>query len=661
MSYSSKGFDIKKVNYTTLTHEGEIENDKQRILNKFNFFFGNSKGQLTSSIRIDNFSNTNEPQSVNKINTNPKNNSKKKEENIEKYSIQYNTKYNTAQKSTMANSIQQSKNNLINYDNTLNKKEKKISLIEYNKNKNNNTKNNINNNQNNNNIIRINNNNILEKNSIKVFDFETISSKKESKNKIKYNKINSKKTVSSKLEEKENEEINSDSDTKKESKELNFKTKNLLSGDFDVDRESDSILDLENNNNPDKIEESYLNNNKLSQNGEYEPENNLNIISPYHNSKDYRNNKFTKLFVKNPNYLISNRLIDEFNEENFISSNKNYKFISKMREENQQIIQMKIKNILKLSDYSIYNLLSFCYDKYNDLIKYTNKYISTKIKKSFSNIFEKKIFSFQKKYNKLFEVKNFFFEQKNFIKHKRTYPFLNLIISCKIITEKRDISIEFGYNYTLNSKNYNNIWKIDIKKKSNIILWISSELEKFNNYSKRFCYIPPISTFSNGDSFILEINIFSKNGSINPNSIEWTNVIINDAPDEFFEKKPIGKSIPYDALRACEIENMIHLWKVIYDNSNNILINEFKKIFEKKFQIENIVFDISKIYFYKIKMIAKNIGKIPKNIFTNFDIDIIPYDAEIINEIQCIGLLNTVNSYKIRLGTNIIFYLTDIK
>ena len=661
MSYSSKGFDIKRVNYTTLTHEGEIENDKQRILNKFNFFFGNSKGQLTSSIRIDNFSNTNEPQSVNKINTNPKNNSKKKEENIEKYSIQYNTKYNTAQKSTMANSIQQSKNNLINNDNTLNKKEKKISLIEYNKNKNNNTKNNINNNQNNNNIIRINNNNILEKNSIKVFDFETISSKKESKNKIKYNKINSKKTVSSKLEEKENEEINSDSDTKKESKELNFKTKNLLSGDFDVDRESDSILDLENNNNPDKIEESYLNNNKLSQNGEYEPENNLNIISPYHNSKDYRNNKFTKLFVKNPNYLISNRLIDEFNEENFISSNKNYKFISKIREENQQIIQMKIKNILKLSDYSIYNLLSFCYDKYNDLIKYTNKYISTKIKKSFSNIFEKKIFSFQKKYNKLFEVKNFFFEQKNFIKHKRTYPFLNLIISCKIITEKRDISIEFGYNYTLNSKNYNNIWKIDIKKKSNIILWISSELEKFNNYSKRFCYIPPISTFSNGDSFILEINIFSKNGSINPNSIEWTNVIINDAPDEFFEKKPIGKSIPYDALRACEIENMIHLWKVIYDNSNNILINEFKKIFEKKFQIENIVFDISKIYFYKIKMIAKNIGKIPKNIFTNFDIDIIPYDAEIINEIQCIGLLNTVNSYKIRLGTNIIFYLTDIK
>ena len=658
MSYSSKGFDIKKVSYTTITHEGEIENDKQRILNKFNFFFGNSKGQLTSSVRINNFSNTNEPELVNKINTNPKNNNEKKEENIEKYSIQLNTKYNTAQKSTKANSIQQSRNNLLNNENKLNKKEKRISPIEYN---NNNNKTNINNNQNNNNLIKI---NVFDKNSSKVFDFETLCSKKDPKNKIKSNKINTKKTMSSKLEEKENEEINSDSDTKKESKELNFKTKNLLSGDFDVDRESDSILDLENINNPDKRDESYLNNNKLSQNGEYEPDNNIHLISPYHNTKDSRNNKYTKLFVKNPNYLISNRLIDEFNEENCISANKSYKFISKIREENQQIIQMKIKNILKLNDYSIYHLLSFCYERYNDLIKYTNKYISKKIQKSFSNIFEKKIFSFQKKYKNFFEVQNFFFEQKNFIKHKRTYPFLNLVISCKIITEKRDKSIEFGYNFKLNSKNYNNIWKIDIKKKSNIILWISSELEQFNNYSRRFCYIPPISTFSNGDSFILEINIFSKNGSINPNSIEWTDVIINDAPDEFFEKKPIGKSIPYDALRACEIENMIHLWKVDYNINNNNLINEFKKIFEKKFQIENIVFDISKIYFYKIKMIAKIIGKIPKNIFTNFDIDIIPYDDEIINEIQCIGLLNTVkysNSYKIRLGTNIIFYLTDIK
>ena len=515
MSYSSKGFDLKKINYTTITHEGEIENDKQRILNKFNFFFGNSKGQLTSSVHIEN--NSNEAQIVSKKNTNP--NEKRIENgNLEKFIIQTNSKYNTAQKSTMANSIQHSKKNLLNNESKIN-----------NENKTNEKK-----------QLSSKENDILKKNSSKVFDFETLSSKKESKSKINNIRLNQKKTVSLKLEEKENEDINSDSDTKKESKELNFKTKNLLSGDFDVDRESDSILDMDKNNIPEKANESYLNNNKLSQNGEYEPDNNLNIISPYHNAKDSNGNKFSKLFNKNPNYLISNRLInDEFNDSNYIGINKSYKFISKIREENQQIIQIKLKNFLKLNDYSLYYLLSFCYEIYNYLIKYTNKSISTKIKISFSNIFEKKISSFSKIYSKLFEVNNFFFEQKNFTKHKRTYPFLNLVISCKIITEEKNKSIEFGYNFLLNSKNYNNIWKIDIKKKSKVTLWVSSELEQFNNYSKRYCYISPISTFCNGDSFILEINIFSKNGAINPNSIEWTNPIIEDTTDEIFEKNQL--------------------------------------------------------------------------------------------------------------------------
>ena len=244
MSYSSKGFDLKKINYTTITHEGEIENDKQRILNKFNFFFGNSKGQLTSSVHIEN--NSNEAQNVSKKNTNP--NEKRIENgNLEKFIIQTNSKYNTAQKSTMANSIQHSKKNLLNNESKIN-----------NENKTNEKK-----------QLSSKENDILKKNSSKVFDFETLSSKKESKSKINNIRLNQKKTVSLKLEEKENEDINSDSDTKKESKELNFKTKNLLSGDFDVDRESDSILDMDKNNIPEKANESYLNNNKLSQNGEY--------------------------------------------------------------------------------------------------------------------------------------------------------------------------------------------------------------------------------------------------------------------------------------------------------------------------------------------------------------------------------------------------------
>jgi hypothetical protein len=63
-------------------------------------------------------------------------------------------------------------------------------------------------------------------------------------------------------------------------------------------------------------------------------------------------------------------------------------------------------------------------------------------------------------------------------------------------------------------------------------------------------------------------------------------------------------------------------------------------------------------------MNAANIGKIQKNNFTHFDIDIIPYESELLNEIQSIGLLNTVHylkSFKIRVGMEVIFYLIDVQ
>ena len=158
--------------------------------------------------------------------------------------------------------------------------------------------------------------------------------------------------------------------------------------------------------------------------------------------------------------------------------------------------------------------------------------------------------------------------------------------------------------------------------------------------------------------------IYSKNGPIDPNSIEWTKPIFSEVSYGMFEKKPVGNSYPYDPLRACEIENMIHLWRSELEIQDINLINEFKTIFGKKFIINSISFDISKFIYYKIHMIAYNIGKIPKNIFSSFDIDIIPYENELFNEIQCIGLLNTanyLNSFQIRVGTNVIFYLTDVK
>jgi hypothetical protein len=62
-------------------------------------------------------------------------------------------------------------------------------------------------------------------------------------------------------------------------------------------------------------------------------------------------------------------------------------------------------------------------------------------------------------------------------------------------------------------------------------------------------------------------------------------------------------------------------------------------------------------------MVANKIGIIKKNNFINFQINIVPYEDNIQNEIQHIGLLNSkvfMENINIRIGTNIIIYITDI-
>ena len=631
MSISSKGLDLKKQNFATITHEEELENDKQRILKKFNFLSNNRNQLITNNESIDNNSNEQINQSEvyysNEIKKENKNTGS--EFNTINSILNFNYKYNTAQKSTMTNSIQASKQYLLEKNNTIN------STIQNNK------------------------KNIIIKGTQQPSEIntETITSNREKEKEkeignIKINPNQNFETIYSKKDDKGDDIIDSDSNTKKESsRELNFKTKNILSGDFDIGKDSDSISGIQQNDSFHK-----------SNNNEYENENNINLISPY--QKDYNNKKYLKFFNKNPAYIISNRLInDDLNKFHIMNQNQNYKFISKIREKNQQIKQLNIKSFLKLKDYALYNLLSYCYEMYNTLMLNTNKFISRKINLVFNNLFEKPINSFSTIYKEYFELTNFFFIEKYFKKSKKSISLINLVLQCKIITNELNKSIEFGYNFTVNKKKYNNLWIIDIKPKKKISLWISSEIDLLSNHSKRFCYTSPISTFSKGDLFQLDIVIYCKNGPIEPNSIEWTKPIISNTTEGIFEKKPVGNSYPYDPLRACEIENMIHLWRSDYEIKNITLIDEFKKTFGKKFYIKYIYFDISKFYFYKIQMTAYNIGKINKNIFTNFEIEIVPYECELFNEIQCIGLLNTfyLSSFKIRIGTDVTFYLTDVK
>lgn len=410
------------------------------------------------------------------------------------------------------------------------------------------------------------------------------------------------------------------------------------------------------------------NNNNLSQGGGNSGFDNYdeNYFCPRYEKINLREKKLQRLFAFSPEYDMSYRLInDELNNNKSFSTNSEYKFINQIREENQQIQRINYKSFIRLSDYSLYYLISFIFENYNTLVYKTNKYIYSKINLSMNNIFKRVIEDFSKKYKNILRIEKFSFFQKNFVFHKKSFPLLNLVLKAKIVSNEINKCYEIGYTYMINQKEYNNIWKFDLRKKnSSITTWFSSECEIFNDNLNRFCYSQPISSFSVGDVIEIHINIFSKNGAINPFSIQWSEVKIEEAPKGFYQKSMVKSPYLFDKLRACEVENMIHFWRTDKNFlENSILIKEFKKIFMRHFIIETIFYDVSKIYLYKIFLRANSVGKITKNKFANFEFEVVQKDQEIQNEIQSIFLLNSnffADKIQIRQGSNVIFYVIDL-
>ena len=227
-----------------------------------------------------------------------------------------------------------------------------------------------------------------------------------------------------------------------------------------------------------------------------------------------------------------------------------------------------------------------------------------------------------------------------------------------------------------NPQEYVNIWKFDLKNKKDISLWFSSETEEYKNGLIRHCYFHPIMGFNKDDTIRLRINIFSKMGIIDPYTIEFNDLYVYSSPEHSFweyEKSIVKNHKYFEKMRICELENMVHLWKNEKSLSNKDNINEFKKYFKDNFKIYDVSYDFTKFYIFKIKMEARNIGKIliiiiflgivKKNKFTNFDIEIKHWKETLTNETQCLGLLNInqiLPKFELRVGTYVIFYFTDV-
>ena len=369
-------------------------------------------------------------------------------------------------------------------------------------------------------------------------------------------------------------------------------------------------------------------------------------------------------FIKQPIYDISSRYLNEENVNlKHILPSKKFLFITDIEEEIKRMPIISFKKILNLSDKSLFNLLSFSYDNYLSIIS-LNNLVKNKVVKSLKAIFQHAINDFKHKYESFLKVIDYNFIQKNIMLNRKKNNLLNLEIKCEIVTEEINKSYEIGCNYISNNKNYDYLWKIDIKNKKDINIWICTELNKINNASKNFTYTSQVSSFCHGDMINLQFNIFSEGNIINPISIEWTEPAISLVPGGVFEKSKYISPYSFDQIRACEVETQILFWKNILPENDGGIVNEVKKIYGKFFDIQNIRYDVSKFYFFKVEMKANKIGCLKSNKFSKFDINIIDYNENVENEIQCIYLMNSYyysQKMDIRIGTKVILYIVDMK
>ena len=368
---------------------------------------------------------------------------------------------------------------------------------------------------------------------------------------------------------------------------------------------------------------------------------------------------------KNNHYDISenNYLIDiNFLLKNFVPYEKEFKFIQDIEKDMENMPKIKITKFINLNEKCIFNFLQYIYDYYLVLIK-VNSVISKKIIYSLNNIFANMIENFKIKHTNLFKLENFYFKNVKIILNQTIVHTFNLIIICKVITKDYNKSYDISCNYISNNKSQiDYLWKIDIKKKNDIKIWLNSEIYHINKIYKRFTYGPQISTFSFGDEIKFIVNVFNKDFQLNPSYIEWLTPVINDIENDAYEKTKFKKYDYFDPLRSCEIEVQILIWENC-PPQYSLIVNEYKKILIKNFKIINVMFYKNKYKFYKFETIAYKTGVFSKNRFLSFDLNIIEENDILQNEVQCIYLMNSnffSKKMDIRIGTKVIFYITDM-
>ena len=417
------------------------------------------------------------------------------------------------------------------------------------------------------------------------------------------------------------------------------------------------------------------------------------LFSKYNSSLMSNNNSFRlyPLFGKNCSYDISTRLLNDEISHNIMNlpspDDNRYKFIKEITDSNIKERENKIKNekvfekLLQMDNDTFYYLMFFLYDDYSK-IKSLNRQINKKIRECFIKQQKPIIDGFKEQYKSILEMTSLKYQSIIQNDNNKIIPLFDVIITAKIKPSKQDyISHILGYNYRHKFSNKNNEYlnqfQFDIRPRSAHLIWFSSEVDEYCYSSTRFCYTQSISSFSYNDSIQFRINLMSPLGMLELSQFKWNELQSNiNIPRELYEKNILRKETEFDRFRDCEIENIVHLWKQAKHYLTNehynkkctplmrhkVLIHSFIEIMKSNFELINISYEESKEFYFKLRLKATKKGIIQKNSFFNSIIQIVDKNSTIMNESRSIYQLNTslMSPYQIRIGTMIVFYITDV-
>ena len=351
-----------------------------------------------------------------------------------------------------------------------------------------------------------------------------------------------------------------------------------------------------------------------------------------------------------------------------------FKFINEVVQSNLNYENIPFEKISRLNSKIIFNIFTFLYDDYGKIMssgkKMKNLFMST-VTSKFSYLIQ----AFQKNYKEIFEFSSFKFKINKYIKQRRKnvstfYVELKSKIKKNPLLKKYNgISYEIKYSFKMKKGNqksnlYHQIFKFDIRNDKFYPVWFCSEMNDNNYIKRRLVYSSPVQYFCEGDHIFFKINLIEGNNGV-ISDINFQSLKSDYAPRKLYLRGIFRSDINFDKIRDCEIENMVLRW----NDENNLIKNSemyfyVNKCFSKNFEIKEIKYDILKIIFYRVKMIATKIGIVKINRVFNLNIEILPETSSTTNECINIGCVNTYTRSKkiqIRKGTLLILYITDVR